>query len=125
MKTISIKFLGIICMFLATTIAFSQEESDDDFEIEELTGTFESFDKEQNLYLFSVIFEEDGVEVVENYKFIIKDEKIESKYDLKSKALEGQAFLIKYTVKVISETNEEGDEDFYEIYTIKDLEISK
>ena len=125
MKTISIKFLGIICMFLATTIAFSQEENEDDFEIEQLTGTFQGYNKEQNQYLFSVIFDEDGVEVIENYKFIIKDTNIESKYDLKSKEFEGQKFSIKYTVEVVSEPNEDGDEDFFEIYTIKDITLMK
>ncbi|MDV7186453.1 hypothetical protein R3X25_04100 [Lutibacter sp. TH_r2] len=123
MKTISIKFLSIICIFLATATMYSQDENDDDLQIEELTGTFESYDEEQNQFLFSVILEEDGVEMVENYIFIINNKKVEAKYNLKSTEFEGKSFLINYTVEVVSETNEDGDDDFSEVYTIKNITL--
>lgn len=122
MKTISINILTIICIFLLTINAYSQTDSkNDDLEIEELTGTFYGFDEHQNLYLFSVVYEEDGIEVEDDYKFIITDKKIESKYNLKSETLKDKSFLIKYTVHVITEINDEEEEEFVEIYTIKDL----
>ena len=125
MKTISIKIMSVIFLCLITTNTFAQEAEDDDLEIEELTGTFEGFEKEQNQYLFTVIYDEDGIEEVENYKFIIKDAAIESKYNLKNESLIGQSFLIKYTVHVVTELNEEGEEDFVEVYTIKDITLQK
>ena len=119
----NIKLLSMVCILFVTTVIFAQNEESDDYDIEKLTGEFQGYNEKENTYHFVVSFEEEGNETLENIKFIIKNEKIASKYNLKLEALIGQSFTINYTVEVKSDKLEDGTEDFFEIYTIRNLNL--
>lgn len=126
MKTKSIYiYISILAFFFFPVIIHSQEvTSDDELELEEVTGVFKKYDANSNTYLFSVAFEDDDDSYEETIEFIIGNEFIKNKLNLNN--FVGQKFVIKYTVIVKSVLNEDdGFEEFYEVYTIKELEKLK
>ena len=126
MKTKSIYiYISILAFFFFPVIIHSQEvTSDDELELEEVTGVFKKYDANSNTYLFSVAFEDDDDSYEETIEFIIGNEFIKNKLNLNN--FVGQKFVIKYTVIVKSVLNEDdGFEEFYEVYTIKELEMLK
>ena len=126
MKTKSIYiYISLLAFFFFPVIIHSQEvTSDDELELEEVTGVFKKYDVNSDTYLFSVAFEDDDDSYEETIEFIIGNEFIKNKLNLNN--FVGQKFVIKYTVIVKSVLNEDdGFEEFYEVYTIKELEMLK
>lgn len=121
MKKVDLRIGLIFCFFLIWGSNIAQESKIEDDEIEKLVGVFEGYTEELKIYNFTVKYNSDDIEFEEIYQFTMINEKVEAKYDLKTEKLVGKSFDISYTVRVESELNDEGMEDFYEVYTIINL----
>lgn len=119
----SFKYFGLPAVFLFATAMYAQTEKQDDIDLEEMVITFKGYDENHQLYKFSGSYEDEGKMVEDKYEFIFKSKTQESKYDLKSDKFIGELFKLSYTVEVATRTDEEGEEEFYEIYTIYTIDI--
>ena len=91
-------------------------------DLEEVNGIFKKYSEDNNKLLFAVNFDDEGDLYEEVYEFVINDKKVQTKYNFYSNEFIGKKFRIKFTVNVNSELNEEdGIEEFYEVYTIKEI----
>lgn len=125
MKTTKFRILFLAIFTIIFNNIFAQE-NDDDLLVDQIVGVFEGYNEEMDLYNFSVNYTEDGVDMTDEYQFIIKDEKLRKKFELKSKELIGQQFLIKFKVEVVSKYNEKEDfEDIVEQYIVLEIDIFK
>ena len=81
MKTKSIYiYISLLAFFFFPVIIHSQEvTSDDELELEEVTGVFKKYDVNSDTYLFSVAFEDDDDSYEETIEFIIGNEFIKNK----------------------------------------------
>jgi len=123
MKKVGLKIVLIFCFFLIWGSIIAQETKIDEDEIEKLVGVFDGYIEELEAYNFKVIYELDEIETEDSYQFVMINKKVEIKYDLKADKLLGKSFEISFTIRVESELNDEGIEDFYEVYTIIDLKL--
>lgn len=119
----SLKYIGLPAVFLFATAMYAQTEQQDELDLEEMVTTFKGYDENLQLYLFSSNNEHGGKILEDKYEFTFKSKTQESKYDLKSDQFKGKSFTLTYTVEVATRLDEEGEEEFYEIYTIYTIDI--
>lgn len=119
------KYIGLPIIFLFATAAHAQTDKLDDLDLEEIILTFKGHHTDLNLYMFSDSYEDEGNIVEDNYEFSFKNKAEEAKYDLKSDQFIGEFFKISYTVEVATRTDEDGEEEFYEIYTIYSITLQE
>ena len=123
MKNICSKLLSMIFILFVSTVTFSQAEND--IELEELVAVYDGFNEELDTYQFIVSYVEDGIEMTDNYEFKILNSTISDKYNLKSDEFIGKSFQIKYAVTVESETLDDGNEEFHEVYTMYEIGLDE
>ena len=120
----SFKYIGLPAVFLFATAMYAQTGEQDELDIEEMVITFKGYNEDLQMYLFTSSYEDDGKIVEDKYQFTFKSATQESKYDLKSEKFKGENFRLSYTVEVATRLDEEGEEEFYEIYTIYSIDIN-
>jgi len=117
----------IICLTVLIIISgnlYAQEEND--IVIDQIVGVFDGYNEELDLYSFSSSYLEEGIEMIDDYQFNIKNENFIKEFDLKSNTNLGKKFIIKFKIEVVSKYNE--DEEYDEIveeYTVLEISIHK
>lgn len=123
MKKNGLRIIALFYFVIYQGNIVAQEAKIVDEDVENIVGIFDGYIEELNTYDFIVEYELDVNILEESYNFVMKNKELETKYDLKTEKLLGKSFEISYTVHVETELNDEGIEDFYEIYTIIDLKL--
>jgi len=123
MKSTKIRLVSILILLTFSGTIFSQEEEEErEIIVDQIEGVFEGYNEELGTYNFDVSYEEGDEIITDTYEFVIKDERILKKFNLKSDEFIGNYFTIKFTVKVVSIFNEEEEiEEFVEVYTIIEI----